>query len=156
MVSWVGIPYYKSNLTAKPKWEGPGVFGMHVLFSSVGMTVNRIANAPPQYYGQKRVDFQRWIQTITCCGAKWINCTIRRICWLVSQTEACFVHNIPCQACHRLCHFSGHRARKAKKEGKKRVQVRSDMTGMVHHLEPDSAQKWTNIHIEWILDECIT
>lgn len=85
------------------------------------------------------------------CGVKWINYIIRHIYWLVSQTEACFVHNIPCQACHCLCHFSGHRTRNPPK--KERTKKRWGTSGEVHHLWLELASKWANIHFECILDE---
>lgn len=97
------------------------------------------------------VDPNNLLSLIVCatrCGVKWTNCIIWHICWLVSQTEACFVHNIPCQACHCLCHFSGHRARNRKK----REQENTASAGRAHHLWLVLASKWANIRIEWILE----
>lgn len=57
---------------------------------------------------------------VACCGVKWIRHNIRHIYWLVSQTGAWFVHDVPCHVCHCLFHFSGHRTRSKRRENKSR------------------------------------
>lgn len=136
--------YFKTNTAANTDWESRGIFGVN-LFSSLQLA-RQWTRGCCKARGMCRFSMVLLnnllgvIFSTACCGVKWISYIIRHIYWLVSQTEACFVHIVPCQACHCLYHFSGCRTR----DTKQRREVWYSI------YDPS---KWADIHIECISDE---